>query len=111
MGAEIITATTLPATCDSIRCNHAHVGGLISLLLKFATEWNKGLGDILSQNKVHLSCSSANHQDILPSVQLWKIMLSPGLCMAFPVQCSFVAMNLIISIYHFCGKENSLCLK
>ena len=45
---EVIMATTLPGTCDSIRCNCAHVGGLISLLLEFATEWKQGLDDILS---------------------------------------------------------------
>lgn len=54
VGAEVIIATTLLlvlgtlGTCDSIRCNHARVGGLIPLLLEFATEWNKGFSGILS---------------------------------------------------------------
>jgi len=52
---------------------------LISLLLEFAAEWKQELGDILSQNKVHLSRSSASHQGILFFVQLWKITLAPSL--------------------------------
>lgn len=52
VGAKVIIATTLVlgtlGTCDPVRRNHARVGGLIPLLVEFATEWNKGFSGILS---------------------------------------------------------------
>lgn len=105
---KVIMAHALPGTCDSIRCNHARVGGLILQLLEFATEWKEGSGDILSWNKVSLSRSSASRQDIFSFVQFWKIMLAPGLWMTFSAQCSSQAKQLIISIYSFMCKGSQI---